>query len=106
MRIPRQLYNQIIVFSVMISVSLIAFSLGYLSGLQQIQRPVSITKNAHNDTVTSREYIVASRHSSTYHYQWCPGAQQISTENILTFNSHKEAQDAGYKPAKNCKGIK
>ncbi len=50
--------------------------------------------------------VVASKNGSKYHFPWCSGAQRIADENLLTFNSIKEAQTAGYTPAANCKGLK
>jgi len=53
----------------------------------------------------SEKQIVASKNGSAYHYIWCPGAKQIKEENKIYFNSKKEAEAAGYRPAKNCEGL-
>lgn len=50
--------------------------------------------------------VVASKNGGKYHYPWCPGAKQISPQNLITFNSIEEARAAGYTPASNCKGLK
>jgi hypothetical protein len=50
--------------------------------------------------------VVGSKNSTKYHYPWCPGAKQISPQNLITFNSIEEARAAGYTPAGNCKGLK
>ena len=50
--------------------------------------------------------VVASKGGLRYHFPWCSGAQKISAENKLWFNSIEEAQKAGYTPASNCKGLR
>lgn len=48
---------------------------------------------------------VASKNGSSYHLPWCSGAKSISDKNKVYFASEEEAVAAGYKPAKNCKGL-
>lgn len=48
---------------------------------------------------------VASKNGSVYHLPWCSGAQRINDENKVYFGSKAAAEAAGYRPAKNCKGI-
>jgi hypothetical protein len=50
------------------------------------------------------EYV-ASKSGTKYHLPWCAGAQQIKEENKVYFSSKEEAENAGYTPASNCKGI-
>lgn len=50
--------------------------------------------------------VVASRTGSAYHYPWCGGASSIKEGNKVWFKSEEAARAAGYKPAKNCKGLK
>jgi hypothetical protein len=45
------------------------------------------------------EYM-GSRKSDQDHYSTCRAAKMIYPENLKTFNSAKEAQDAGYVPCK------
>lgn len=49
--------------------------------------------------------LVASKNGSSYHLPWCAGAKSISDKNKIYFSSEEEAKAAGYKPAKNCKGL-
>ena len=49
--------------------------------------------------------VVGSRSGSTYHLPWCSGAQRIKEENKVWFASREAAEEAGYHPAKNCKGL-
>jgi hypothetical protein len=51
---------------------------------------------------TSEGTFVGSRSGKSYHYPWCPGAQQIKEENKIWFGTKEEAEKAGYKPALNC----
>lgn len=46
---------------------------------------------------------VASRNSDKYHFPHCEWAKKIKTDNLVTFNTAKEARAAGYVPCKVCK---
>jgi hypothetical protein len=48
---------------------------------------------------------VASKSGTKYHLPWCSGAKRIKEENKVWFKTQAEAEDAGYTPAANCKGI-
>ena len=41
----------------------------------------------------------------TYYLPWCAGAKRIHEDNKIWFGNKEAAQEKGYKPAKNCKGI-
>lgn len=56
------------------------------------------------DSVTSGMYV-ASKSGSKYHLPWCGGAKQIKETNKVWFATKEAAEDAGYTPAANCKGI-
>jgi len=114
--------------------SIIAFSLGRISGLQDKKEPVRVLNNINTSPpnpspklgegssaqINSGEVkgvsnlpmsdiggqVVASKNSTKYHYPWCGGAKQIAPKNLITFNSIEEARAAGYLPASNCKGLK
>jgi methylphosphotriester-DNA--protein-cysteine methyltransferase len=49
--------------------------------------------------------VVASKSGTKYHLPTCPGAKQIKSTNLITFNSKQEAEAAGYTPASNCPGL-
>ena len=48
---------------------------------------------------------VASKNGEAYYLPWCGGVKRIKEENRVWFASKIEAESAGYRPAKNCKGI-
>lgn len=48
---------------------------------------------------------VASKTGKKYHLPWCGSAKQIKEENKIWFQSKEEAEQAGYTPAANCKGM-
>lgn len=48
---------------------------------------------------------VASKKGTKYHLPWCTGAKQITDANKIWFATKEEAENAGYAPASNCKGI-
>ena len=88
-------------------VAFASFALGRLSALEDARPLVSVsTREA--DTASPMKVgglVVASRSGSSYHYPWCAGAAQIAEKNRMWFQSEAEAQRAGYRPAKNCKGL-
>lgn len=48
------------------------------------------------------EYV-GSKKSNKYHYPSCRWAKKIMPNNLVTFQSAKEAQEAGYLPCKVCR---
>lgn len=54
---------------------------------------------------TEKNFYVASKNGKAYHLPNCPGAKRIKEENLIKFQTKKEAEEAGYKPALNCKGL-
>lgn len=50
--------------------------------------------------------IVGNKDSKIYHYEGCPGALKMKTENKIYFSSILEAKSAGFRPAGNCQGLK
>ena len=49
--------------------------------------------------------VVASKSGTKYHLPECAGAKQIKPDNLVTFTSRAEAEQAGYTPAANCPGL-
>jgi hypothetical protein len=94
-------------YAVVILACLIAFGLGRLSVLESQTEQVSIQQAAlsHPEQLKAGGLVVSSRGGNSYFYPWCPGAAKILSENQRWFLSEKEAQEAGYRPAKNCKGL-
>src|SRR3989344_4257305 len=45
-----------------------------------------------NKTYQTSGKVVGSKNSDKYHYLWCAGAALIKPENIVTYNSAKEAE--------------
>lgn len=92
----------------------LCFVLGRLSMTSDTHVPVALCARSldntvphskqTNETVTGETYV-ASKNSDVYHFPWCSGAKRISDANRITFTSKKEAEQAGYRPAANCKGL-
>jgi hypothetical protein len=110
-------------------VSIIAFSLGRLSALEEKREPIRIVDSGAGEVkgdatglsnsaagqsesgisapVTPQGgQVVASKSGTKYHYPWCAGAKQISEKNKIYVDSIEAARAAGYTPASNCKGLK
>ena len=85
-----------------------SFGLGRLSMLESVRPPVSITnapKVAEPRGMNIGGLIVASRTGSSYYFPWCSGVDKILLQNRVWFASEEKARQAGYSPAKNCKGL-
>lgn len=100
-------------------VAFLSFGLGWLSKIESQKTPVTVEyrfealpESMRASTVNFTEEIsedvgvvLGSKNGSVYHLPWCPGAKQINDENKVWFETKKEAEQAGYIPAKNCKGL-
>jgi hypothetical protein len=62
------------------------------------------SKTTSNVTNTDSKLIYASSKSNVYHAAGCKYVQRIKPENLITFNSRKDAEKAGYKACKVCGG--
>lgn len=96
------------VISIVILVGLASFGLGRLSALEEVRPAVSVRQAASAVEASAMQYggqVVASRQGSVYHYPWCSGAQSMAPQNKVWFESIEAAQAAGYRAAKNCKGL-
>lgn len=113
--------NELILGLVIILVALTGFGLGRLSKLEERKLPITVEKitvsadliggagEVNNlgvsGTTIQQGDLVASKNGTKYHYLWCPGSSTIKEENKIYFSSKEEAENAGYKPAVNCKGL-
>ena len=90
-----------------ILVGLASFGLGRLSALVEAKPLISVSEAASAGVLalSGGGYYVASKSGSTYYFPWCTGAQKIAAQNQRWFQSEADAKAAGYKPAKNCKGL-
>ena len=89
-------------------VAIASFGLGRLAVSKQIGPPISIgnaPKDVQIRAMAPGGLVVASRGGSTYQFPWCAGADRISATNKIWFKSEEAARQAGYAPAKNCKGL-
>ena len=99
----------------------ISFGLGRLSGLETVKKDIEIEfpkgqeANAFLGTFatgtpkaisskTSGTYV-ASKNGTKYYLPTCGSSKLISEKNRIWFDTKREAEDSGYEPASNCKGI-
>lgn len=93
-----------------------AFLLGRLSMTDNGHMPVSVeyvgieapreaNSDARRPIMLSHDNYVASVNGSRYYAPWCGGAGRIKEENKVWFSSKADAEQAGYTPAKTCKGL-
>ena len=94
--------------AVVVLLGLVSFGLGRFSAFEDVRPPVSILA-APSEARPSGRYmgalLVASRTGSVYYYPWCSGAQTIAAANQVWFSSRADAERAGYRASKSCKGL-
>jgi len=106
---------ELYVVFIIVLVSFASFGLGRLSVKTDVSNTIypSITSaqvalpeiSASNIEVSEEKYYIASKNGTVYHLPWCPGAGRIKDENKIWFESKEDAENAGYRPAANCKGL-
>lgn len=94
--------------ALVVLVGLASFGLGRHSALEETRPVVSISQAPAAATPRAMPLggqFVASRTGTVYYFPWCGGAQQIAPSSQVWFTSENAAQKAGYRPAKNCRGL-
>ncbi|MGM0629080.1 MAG: Ada metal-binding domain-containing protein [Patescibacteria group bacterium] len=106
-------------FVIFLLISFLSFGLGRLSAIEENKDPVkieydlrSLPEGVDKESSAFEERVdkevgsvVTSKNGRAFHLPWCPGAKRINEENKVWFSSAEEAEEAGYAPAKNCKGL-
>jgi|SRR3989344_4978282 len=85
-----------------------SFGLGRLSVMIEAKPLVSVAEMASAVVATAMVQggqYVASKTGQVYYFPWCAGALKITSANQRWFASEAAAQKAGFRPAKNCKGL-
>jgi endonuclease YncB( thermonuclease family) len=65
--------------------------------------PVRTSQPGSAKAVASQEPIIGNKNSKKYHLMNCPGYNQVSEKNRVSFKSAEEAEAAGYTKAGNCR---
>jgi hypothetical protein len=94
--------------AIVILLGISSFELGRLSALESATPVLSITSThlaPHPRQLVQGGLYVASRSGSVYYYPWCTGATKILPANQVWFADESAAVRAGYRAAKNCKGM-
>ncbi len=102
-------------------VAIISFGLGRSSGLETVQGNTVIefpkgqeagafigtfaTTTPKALPVKTSGIYLASKNGTKYYLPTCASSNRISAANKIWFDSKLEAENAGYTPAANCKGI-
>lgn len=84
-----------------------SFALGRLSALEASRPLITLTEAPQTAMlpIANGGLYVASRTGSVYYFPWCAGAEKIAPANQRWFQNADEAERAGYRAAKNCKGM-
>ncbi len=96
--------DDLLIVLIIILVGLSSYGLGRLSVIEENRESVYIDQSASVIQSESGGYV-GSVNGSIYHLPWCSGAQRIAEKNKVYFDSKVAAEEAGYRPASNCKGI-
>lgn len=95
------------VFALILLSILVAFTLGRLSVLVEAKPLIEVHEPSQEGRVTTMlgGQFVAALGGTVYYFPWCGGADKIATKNQRWFASEAAAKAAGYRAAKNCKGL-
>lgn len=96
------------IFALLILASLGSFGLGRLSAVEAAKPLIALSEASQTalaGPLIQGGMVVASQGGETYSYPWCAGAGRIAPANQRVFASADSAKKAGYRPAKNCKGL-
>jgi len=112
-RVTKYATDELYIVALIILIGFAGFGLGRLSVMEEKKIPVVITNATWEfDSQVAGSVVsvndgrfVASKNSTKYHLPWCSGAQRIKESNKIWFDSKEEAEQAGYTPAGNCKGL-
>lgn len=82
----------------------------FILGKQSVssEKPLIVYKQAgqeNKDIPPPPGMYVASKTGTKYYLPWCGTAVRILEGNKVWFDSKEEAEEKGYEPASNCKGI-
>jgi hypothetical protein len=94
--------------ALVVVVGVASFGLGQLAALEAGRPVVDIhesSSGAKPRALALGGQFVALRTGTVYYFPWCSGAQQIPPEKQVWFVSENAAKKAGYRPAKNCRGL-
>lgn len=101
--------SRVFTAGVLVLIGLSAFGLGRFSAYEAVSSsPKMLSASVANTTLPtlfSGGSYVASKTGSVYYFPWCAGAEKILSKNMVSFTSRELAEKAGYRPAKNCKGM-
>jgi hypothetical protein len=90
-------------------IGIACFGLGRLSGIESVRTQVSLAQApeiAGFAALHEGGVYYASSKTMKYYYPWCADVQGIAPENFVIFKNQGDAENAGYSPAPNCKGLK
>ena len=67
------------------------------------QRASSTAASAPAAVSPTADAIIGNRRSKVYHWPGCPDYEKVSQQNRVVFPSREAAEQAGYRPAGNCR---
>ena len=67
-----------------------------------IKRTVADGKSTTAKAANDSDFINGNRNSKIYHLPHCPSYKAMKSKNIVKFKTENQAQNSGYRRAKNC----
>ncbi len=114
----KNLPKEALILGILLISSLLSFGLGVLAGRDLGQEgggafsvaavPMAAATNPSlvaTTTMPEGGQVVGSKSGTKYFLPWCGGVAQIKEENKIWFKDREAAEEAGYSPAGNCKGL-
>lgn len=97
-----------IAFAVIVT-ALLSFAFGRLSALEEARPAVSVgtaeMRGSTTPVIVPGGGVLASKNGTVYYFPWCAAALRIGIAQQVWFDDKAAAERAGYRAAKNCKGL-
>lgn len=97
--------QDVLLVMILVLACVASFGLGFLAGRDAGEQGSAAVVVAFPLVATTTGEVVASKSGSKYYLPWCAGADRISKQNKVWFESADAARAKGYSPAANCKGL-
>ncbi len=99
--VPRDM----LIIATLILASSASFGLGYVAGLDAGQGSAVLLESPASTATSTLGQVVAAKNGTKYYPLGCTAADRIAQANKVWFISAVAAQEAGYSPSANCKGL-
>lgn len=104
-------WNEVFLIITIVLIICLAYGVALIQNIEKPEEVQIINGLAFDFSVTDQQnrevgggkVIAASKNGTKYYFLHCSGLSRIKKENLVYFDSEKEAQKNGFKLAKGCK---